>query len=342
MFVCLSSGASIRYRQDILRALALPKGSVLQFRYDRKWVAKSILDRIAQLPSGTATLIAYVDQHDNARTPEIIPCRMARLEAATAHGTTVSLELSVDDFAYAENLPGFNTALRSGCATSLPSRTPEGAIQGHYWLEATSEIPLHKSAALAEWEKIIIQLADHQDFNKVVTFLTVMDIRSVRTGRSLKPAGRIYSLQPDDHYEFRLYHFHPKEREPAVCESLAFGSALTIESSPRIIIDSRYDLKRIRVATTGALRSQYCSVSVKCEQSGEMLDFDIGLRIGGKWIQMAAYGILLGLLLASPHVVAALYNPDISERIRLAVIVSSCFTSIVAGLFTAIGLKASE
>jgi len=39
MFVCLSSGSSARYREDILRALAMPVGSRLQFRYDQKWVA---------------------------------------------------------------------------------------------------------------------------------------------------------------------------------------------------------------------------------------------------------------------------------------------------------------
>jgi hypothetical protein len=39
MFLCLSSGTRARYRQDVLRALAMPLGTELQFRYDLKWIA---------------------------------------------------------------------------------------------------------------------------------------------------------------------------------------------------------------------------------------------------------------------------------------------------------------
>jgi hypothetical protein len=45
MFVLLSSGAQKRYRDDILRCMAAPVGSIIQFRYNREIVGKSILQK---------------------------------------------------------------------------------------------------------------------------------------------------------------------------------------------------------------------------------------------------------------------------------------------------------
>lgn len=84
MYVCLSSGARPRYRRDIIRALAMPAGTWIQFRYAREWVSPAILADLADskkrkaLP-GKGVLISYVDQTDPQRDPELLPCRMASL-----------------------------------------------------------------------------------------------------------------------------------------------------------------------------------------------------------------------------------------------------------------------
>jgi hypothetical protein len=46
MLVLLSSGATRRYRDDIIRVLALPKGAELQFRYDRRYIDDALLTGI--------------------------------------------------------------------------------------------------------------------------------------------------------------------------------------------------------------------------------------------------------------------------------------------------------
>lgn len=109
MFICLSSGASPRYRQDILRAIAMPKGSQLQFRYDSSLLASGIRNSIGEISKmGGTCLIAYIDQSDQSKEPELIPCRFAQLSDVKAHGTTVSLTFIVEDFACAANIPEFN------------------------------------------------------------------------------------------------------------------------------------------------------------------------------------------------------------------------------------------
>ncbi len=135
MFVCLSSGASPRYRQDILRALAMPKGTRLQFRYDLRWVAPAILDRLsAGSGNGTQCLIAYIDQQDKTKIPELVPCRLAKLSDAQTLGTTVSLGLVLDNLAYAEDLGTFNNEVKTASAGTLPAWQPDGKIRGSYWL----------------------------------------------------------------------------------------------------------------------------------------------------------------------------------------------------------------
>ncbi len=46
MLVCLTSARRPRYREDVTRALALPKGGIVQFRYGENIVDPSTKERI--------------------------------------------------------------------------------------------------------------------------------------------------------------------------------------------------------------------------------------------------------------------------------------------------------
>jgi hypothetical protein len=45
-FICFSSGAQQRYRDDIVRAMAMPAGCELTFRYRLKYLARAVLDHL--------------------------------------------------------------------------------------------------------------------------------------------------------------------------------------------------------------------------------------------------------------------------------------------------------
>ena len=63
MLLCLSSGATQRYRQDILRAIAQPAGAVMQFRYSLDLIAESLKQLIAENKLTNERLcIAYLDR----------------------------------------------------------------------------------------------------------------------------------------------------------------------------------------------------------------------------------------------------------------------------------------
>ena len=114
MFICMSSGYRERYRQDVILALAMPKGCHLQFRYDKKWISPKVIEGIkAGKLTNTLSAIVYIAQYDKDNAPQLIPCRFVRIDDAKIHGSTVSLSLSLEGFAYAENTKKFNEQISS-------------------------------------------------------------------------------------------------------------------------------------------------------------------------------------------------------------------------------------
>lgn len=50
MLLCLSSGFTPRYRDDVLRAISMPSGSHLRFRYELSLIPVSLKPLIAGTP----------------------------------------------------------------------------------------------------------------------------------------------------------------------------------------------------------------------------------------------------------------------------------------------------
>ena len=75
MLVLVSSGARPRYRDDIVRALALPSGADLQFRYDRTYVDDLVARRIdgGGLRNEPGIILYLWSDRDKLET-EFVPC----------------------------------------------------------------------------------------------------------------------------------------------------------------------------------------------------------------------------------------------------------------------------
>lgn len=347
MFICLSSGASRRYRQDILRAIAMPKGSQLQFRYDSKWIAPKIRDLLSEKnTSGITSLIAYIDQHDSTKTPEIIPCRFATLAETVIHGKTCSLVLALEEFGYAQNLDAFNNEIRAASGDMLPTWHPDGTIKGHYWFEIGQElVTVVKSLKLTEWESIVTQIAERADFADESCFYAIEGLYPVgiETAISLKD-GR-YELNSGREYEVRIYHFSPEKVPEGTRLSLATSSQwLTFTTSPELILDSRYDLKRVRLKTGRPLETENAVLTIRradniSESELGNWEFDMLLRIKGSFRRTLVYGIILGALISGPSIITALSNPGLGAGSKIGISIASAIMGLAAGILVAFGLK---
>ena len=347
MFICLSSGARPRYREDVLRALAMPEGSSVQFRYDLKWVAPVIRDRLSGKDGkGTSCLIAYIDQSDPNKAPDLIPCRFATLLDAAVYGSTVSLVLTLHELAYAEDLVAFNNEMRSASAAVLPAWQPDKKLKGSYWFDTGQELQtLVKSQALAEWEKIVTQIAGRSDFQAESTFYTVEGIHRVAPSAVVSVRNGAYPLAPGQEYELRFYHFHPTKEPVGSGLRVETGSqSLKFTTSQDLVLDSRYDLKRVRIRTSSPPLRQTAVLTILRKDSRQVdpnLDFDLRVEIKGAFWKTLGYGTVLGLLLATPQVASALSNPTLPAQNIIVISVVSTVVGVFTGIFAAFGLKTS-
>ncbi len=66
--ICLSSGMTPQYRLDVLRLMALPTGTEIQFRYDVALIDSDIREGLGQnAMQGSSVLLAYVDCYPKIR-----------------------------------------------------------------------------------------------------------------------------------------------------------------------------------------------------------------------------------------------------------------------------------
>ena len=255
MHLCLSSGHRPRYRRDIVRTLAMPAGSWIQFRYAVKWIAPTIASQLDDRNQrkklrGTRILIAYVDQADLSADPEIVPCRYAKLVDVVRLGHTSSLQLELGAFAHAEDLAQVNEALRAKAADHLPRRVA-GEVEGCYWVEMDDQVAgLTDSRDPRGVDLVVGQLAPRSDFREDRFFYTVADLVDLGNDKVVVAKDNLCKLRPSRTYDLEIYHYHPTVGDPDSFLSVTTSAdSVSFAMTPEIVLDSKYDLKRVRLRT---------------------------------------------------------------------------------------------
>jgi len=336
----------------VLRALAQPWGSVLQFRYLKRYVAPGVLEKVQAARTEKKechALIAYIDLSDTNKVPEIIPCRFASISEFTVVGTAVILQLELREFAVASDLAKVNDELKKQSVGTLPVWQTDGdkkRAKGDYWLEVSTEpTSIVRSGGLDDWEKVVTQLAERPDFSDEESFYTMVGINEIPSRSGVSANKGRYEFDPGHEYEFTLYHFYPKDVPPRSRVTLVTTSeCLAFTTNPELQLDSRYDLKRARFKTGKPTKDADAWISVTRNRKDSQLpyvDFDLLVRVRGVFWQTLAYGVILGLLLAGPQIVAALANPNLPPSSIVLVCSTSGILGLVTGVFAAFGLKKS-
>jgi hypothetical protein len=348
MFVCLSSGYRPRYRRDIARSLALPAGTALQFRYGQEWILPAITARLGERKArkklrGTPVLIAYADQADESKEIDVVPCRYATLVDAAVLGRTVSLQLQTNNFAHAPDLAAFNDELRSRAPT-LARRSGTG-IEGHYWVELNELADVQSSGEIGFWEATVSQIAARRDFATERFFYVVDGIADVAKDEVLRARKNTFNVRPGRDYDLRLYHYHPTEGDPDAEVGLtAMGAPVAFTMTPEALLDSRYDLKRIRFRTGSPVPAQRGVLTLRRRRLGSDAwewDFDIGVRVRAAVLRQLFFGLVVAAFLAVTPIVAAYSNPKLSSREQLIIAVVGGASSLLAGITAAFGLRRS-
>ncbi len=332
----------------------------MQYRYQRKWIADSVLEKISRKQvQGTKCLLTYIDQSTPSQPMGFVPLRTAIMTSAQPHGTTVSFLMRLEKFVYAEDLSGFKGEITGASGSLLPKWGSDASPVGKYVLEISEKLNSiaentdadWSQLVLTTWEKLVGQLHDRRDFQPLNFFYKVLGLFPVGADvpLSLLPVEGeklvSYEIVAGQEYELRLYQYHP-EKSPTN-EGLIFRAtegAIDFLTNPTIIVDSKYDLKRLRLTVdpSGLLNAISVAVhrvsDVGKEEFGRW-EFDILFRVRQPKGWKIGVGMGVGLLLAAPQIISAWLSPSLPDLSRWIVSGIAVASGITVGLFVMFRIK---
>lgn len=235
----LSSDLRRRYAEDILTALAMPAGSMIQFRYEAAYVAPALQRAIADgTVVGSKAIVAFIADRDTDK-PFLVPVRFAPVVWARCVADIFIIKLQVGAYVNLDHYPramddivtdsarfiAHLVAANGGfypAVLSFPDlHVEEAADPATHWLGAARRLLLHSTFAnsyVLRIDEPVTQRGRALEFNSTGR-LTVIDQESVhlpvsfyaeRYDPDAKPLlacstdGTFVRVSSDDEYEIAL------------------------------------------------------------------------------------------------------------------------------------------
>ncbi|GIV04169.1 MAG: hypothetical protein KatS3mg015_2999 [Fimbriimonadales bacterium] len=309
----LSSGQRPRYRDDIIKALALPMGGRLQFRYRKEHVPTDAFQILAENKlRGAEALVAYLDASNQQAEPEIVPCRFAKILETEVVGEFCVIRFEVSEFASVT--PAVD--VRAQVSQVLPPRTtlPEwsnGQLEGHFLLICENRPNDCKGTREPQaWQALVAKLGGRQDFRSCPFFYYLRGVTE-EGGRELVIEEGKYVLGPGRMHRAEVVHYTPDPKAGGVLGALDVrveGPGVQGVTRQTFRIDSPYDVKQVHFRTVGENQKQYGLLifrrvlpSEDSNRQSEHHDFELVLEVKGLWARQLVVGVLIALFLAAPR-----------------------------------------
>lgn len=313
----LSSDYSPRYKQDVLRCLAAPIGSFVQFRYDKVHLSdgakESLIGNKKVFPQ--EGVVCSVASKGVGVLP-IVPVRAVIVTDCREHGATVSITLKMGDIALADPAT-FTQDLHQIAKKSTPQRLKEGDDPVGYYCFDAEALPagFQTGATLDLWERTVIILREQHAYKDEQFFWVTLGVE--REGKEIDTDNLHAwptSLEPNRDHRLFVYHFQPRGgNRPDTTMQVTLGDVLESVVPPDTKIDSRYDLKTWVFRTkANPQRTQKTWLRISPANA-----WDLDLRVAVKpsiagWLLRSA---LAGPLVAAPAIIALLpQNLDHSTK----------------------------
>jgi hypothetical protein len=344
-FICFSSGVQKRYRDDIIRAMAMPRGCELTFRYRLKHLSDAVQGHLKnqRISTGDQVLISYLDQSEKSKPVFFIPVRFATIIEVPTVGDFAVLRMRVEQFAYAPDLDAFNRDVQK--LSGVPAWRTDADAQyavGSFWIEV-AQYPksVIESTAVSDWQFTVGQLLARKDFAETGPFYQVVQLQEFQSKQIVSMAEGQYTLRPNNEYELLIDHFLPRaETGTLQLDVLVTGQAITFITGSKIQIDSPYDRHWLRFKTQEPLREERAVATITKKETGAdaAVQFDMPIAVAGRRLKAILIGIVLGLFLALPQVITAWVNPAFAPR-GLPWLLG--LAGLIAGLNIAVGIGAA-
>lgn len=214
----LSSNIRRRYAEDILTALALPEGAVIQFRYDAEYVAPSLQQKVANREAIDSQALLYFIADQSSPTPFLMPVRVATVTYAENVADMFVLRLRVLGYPDISDTP-----LELPEIYQESKRFNDKLVQanGRYYPAVTKFPNPHLSTGndrAQMWTSIVRRLAHHPTFRNAYFARIDPPVASsrrtisfdkqgylhLRDGQSIKLPVSFYSEEYSENYRTRL------------------------------------------------------------------------------------------------------------------------------------------
>ena len=349
--LCLSSAKHPRYRDDVIRAVALPEGSEVKFRYEEAIVDDALMGPLAKGKlDENDVLIAHVDISDKDEGVSVVPCRWAHLVSSQRWGSFFVLQLRLGKLACTlqpdelyTNLPGdlpyFDAALGKWA----------GKWCGRLARETTA---IGEAETTEEWQSVARALWQRAGFQTEPFFFRVDGLFKLGNGAEQPLTGEGYALTGNTEYEIRIVHFTPVDDEhsdqrlgPVHGLHVEVDEPLKLRSDQTMSVDSPYDVKSIRFATGSPDRT--VPVKIRLRRIDGSVDGDplcpielvLPARIKGRLRRSVTFGLLIGGLLSAQQLVTILTRENSSALPIESIIALTVFIGLMTGLMAVLGLR---
>jgi hypothetical protein len=352
--LCLSSGLMPQYKLDILRVMALPVGATIQFRYGKQLIHSDLhqpFDR--NKCRGRQLLIGHVDGNAKRLLSDgscpVTLCRYGTLEKSERSGSYFILQISLGPIVLSHDWQRTQTEIesirpRKRDATTGGNEEHHPGLSGLWCFETTlTTMPERSLDSIGIWEAVVRQLWQSPDFEKLTFFYA---FESLYAGPVSSPARQMMSngqfeLRADKEYELRLLHWHP-EADSRAAVSSGTKMIVTVQSpqirsitSPRLPIDSPYDVKAYRVRTGASTKEEFSSFVVKIEGDdgkpvNDQPEIFLPVRIQPSYLRVVFLITFLAILLSLQQLVPLLIKDEFDWATALATFTLAFLAASVA------------
>ena len=228
--LCLSSGMTPRYRQDILRVLALPRFSHVQFRYSEDIIDPSLhADLQSNNAAGTTAFLAHVDATEGSKRSDgsafVTLCRTAILVESRKIGSFYFLRFRLWGYV----TPSDHEQVQSGLPSVRP-RWTASTLSGLWCFPLANAGGWPESFSLTDFQSVALELHKRSDFASQPFFFSV-EVHDPRSGEIVAAGedGEIV-LTAGRHFELRVFHFFPAGTHALMAKSIGTISIHLTES----------------------------------------------------------------------------------------------------------------
>jgi len=356
MILLISSDAARRYSDDIVRALAHPPGTELQFRYDLKHLDPILQERAqAEGLDGLAALICFMATDQRKKALELASVRAVTIKRSELVGSSCVLTLTAGDYVAPLDDNAIRAQLSAAEVAMLPAWRETANPAGYFALQVANQVHAGQATLtddqLIKFEATAAKLGAFGAFDDKsgIVFYAVRSIIADDMPsywwepevEAPRYAHGQFELRSGARYTLEIYTYRSAgSRVAAPTTKLVIDSdekLVRFTSAKEASLDSRYDLQRFSFTTDQLLNGVSAALRIALTvQSGtppvqeQRCDIVLPARFGG-WERKALFrAVAIAAGTASSAIIGVAFKDQFGFWVAVAMCIGPAIAATAA------------